>query len=73
MGYKNKTNIEYQNEYYSKNKVNRNQYYKDYYRANHEYIRIYQYFYYRNKKYEQERDLKKVYLIQNNFNISLEE
>ena len=73
MGYKNKTNIEYQIEYYSKNKVNRNQYYKDYYRANHEYIRIYQYLYYHNKKYEQERDLKKVFLIKNNFNISLEE
>ncbi len=73
MGYKNKTNIEYQIEYYSKNKVNRNQYYKDYYRANHEYIRLYQYLYYRNKKYEQERDLKKVYVIQNNFYISLEE
>jgi hypothetical protein len=71
MGYKNKTNIEYQNEYYSKNKVNRKQYYKDYYRENHEYIRVYQYLYYRNKKYEHERDLKKVYLIQNNFNISI--
>jgi hypothetical protein len=73
MGYKNKTNIEYQIEYYSKNKVNRKQYYKDYYGANHEYIRIYQYLYYRNKKYEFERDLKKVYVIPNNFNISLEE
>jgi hypothetical protein len=73
MGYKNKTNIEYQIEYYSKNKVRRNQYYKDYYKANHEYIQLYQYFYHRNKKYEHERDLKKVYLIQNNFNISFEE
>ena len=73
MGYKNKTNIEYQNEYYSKNKVNRKQYYKDYYRANHEYIRVYQYFYYHNKKYELERDIKKVYVIPNDFNISLEE
>ena len=73
MGYKNKTNIEYQIEYYSKNKVNRNQYYKDYYRANHEYIRVYQYLYYRHKKYENERDLDKVNLIQNNFKISLEE
>ena len=73
MGYKNKTNKEYQDEYYSKNKVKRNQYYKDYYRANHEYIQVYQYFYYRNKKYELERDLKKVYVIQSNFNISLEE
>ena len=71
MGYKNKTNKEYQDEYYSKNKVNRNQYYKDYYKANFEYIRVYQYLYYRNKKYEHERDLKKVYLIQNNFNISI--
>ncbi len=73
MGYKNKTNKEYQDEYYSKNKVKRNQYYKDYYRANHEYIQVYQYFYYRNKKYELERDLKKVYVIQSNFNISLKE
>ena len=59
MGYKNKTNIEYQIEYYSKNKVNRKQYYKDYYRENHEYIRVYQYLYYRNKKYEHERDKKR--------------
>jgi hypothetical protein len=73
MGYKNKTNKEYQDEYYSKNKVRRNQYYKDYYKANHEYIQLYQYLYYRNKKYEHERDIKKVYLIQNNFNISFEE
>ena len=50
MGYKNKTNIEYQIEYYSKNKVNRNQYYKDYYRANHEYIRLCQYLNYHNNK-----------------------
>ena len=71
MGHKNKTNIEYQNEYYSKNKVNRNQYYKEYYRANHEYIRVYQYLYYRNNK--KERDIKKVYVIQNKFIISLEE
>ena len=73
MGYKNKTNIEYQIEYYAKNKVKRNQYYKDYYKANFEYIRVYQYLYYRNKKYEHERDFKKVYVIPNNFNISLEE
>ena len=73
MGYKNKTNKEYQDEYYSKNKVRRNQYYKDYYKANFEYIRVYQYLYYRNKKYEHERDTKKVYVIPNNFNISLEE
>ena len=71
MGYKNKTNIEYQNEYYSKNKVNRNQYYKEYYRTNHEYIRVYQYLYYHNNK--KERDIKKVYVIQNKFIISLEE
>ena len=73
MGYKNKTNKEYQDEYYSKNKVRRNQYYNDYYKANHEYIQLYQYFYHRNKKNELERDLKKVYVIPNNFNISLEE
>ena len=73
MGYKNKTNKEYQYEYYSKNKVKRNQYHKDYYKENQEYIRVYQYLYHRNKKYEIERDLKKVYLIPNNFNISLEE
>ena len=73
MGYKNKTNKEYQYEYYSKNKAKRNQYHKDYYKENQEYIRAYQYFYYRNKKYELERDLKKVYVIPNNFNISLEE
>ncbi len=48
MGYKTKTNKEYQDEYFSKYKVKRNQYYKDYYRANHEYIQVYQYFYYRN-------------------------
>ncbi len=83
MGYKNKTNKEYQDEYYSKNKVRRNQYYKDYYQANQEYIQLYQYFYHRNKKNERlqslasasehERDLKKVYVIPNNFNISLQE
>ena len=44
MGYKNKTNKEYQDEYYSKNKVKRNQYHKEYYKENQEYIRIYQYF-----------------------------
>jgi hypothetical protein len=73
MGYKNKTNKEYQDEYYSKNKVRRNQYYKDYYQANQEYIQLYQYFYHRNKKNEPERNLKKVYLIPNNFKISLED
>ena len=71
MGYKNKTNKEYQDEYYSKNKVNRKQYYKDYYRANHDYIRIYQYLYYRNKKYELERDSKKVSVIPNKIIISI--
>jgi hypothetical protein len=65
MGYKNKTNIEYQIEYYAKNKVKRNQYHKDYYKANQEYIRIYQYFYYRNKKYEHERDSDVSELVQN--------
>ena len=50
MGYKNKTNLEYQREFYAKNKLNRSQYYKDYYRANQEYIRVYQYLYYRNNK-----------------------
>jgi hypothetical protein len=73
MGYKNKTNKEYQIEYYAKNKVKQNQYHKDYYKANQEYIRVYQYLYYRNKKYEHERDLKKVHVIPNKFNISLEE
>ena len=69
MGYKNKTNIEYQNEYYSKNKVNRKQYYKDYYKANCDYIRVYQYLYYRNNK--REKDIKKVHVIQNNIIISI--
>ncbi len=53
--------------------MNRKQYYKVYYKANYEYIRIYQYLYYRNKKNELERDLKKVSVIPNDFNISLEE
>ena len=56
-----------------KNKVNRNQYYKDYYRANHEYIRLCQYLNYYDKKYENERDLDKVIVVSNKFNISLEE
>ena len=46
---------------------------KQYYLQNRDYIRVYQYLYYRNKKYEKERDLDKVNLIQNNFKISLEE
>ena len=60
-------------EYYAKNKVKQNQYHKDYYKANFEYIRVYQCLYYRNKKYEHERDIEKVYVIPNNFNISLKE
>jgi hypothetical protein len=69
MGYKNKTNLEYQREFYAKNKLNRSQYYKDYYRANNEYIRVYQYLYYRNNK--REKDIKKVHVIQNNIIISI--
>ena len=45
----------------------------DYYKKNTEYVIVYQTLYQRNKKYKQERDLKKVNIIQNNFNISLEE
>ena len=52
-----------------KNKLNRSQYYKDYYRANNEYIRVYQYLYYRNNK--REKDIKKVHVIQNNIIISI--
>ena len=73
MGYKNKTNIEYQNEYYSKNKLRKQQYYIKYYQQNYEYIRVCNYLRYHNNKIEQERDLKKVFVISNNFNISLEE
>ena len=73
MGYKNKTNIEYQNEYYAKNKLRKKQYYIEYYKNNMEYIRVYNYLRYHNNKIEQERYLKKVYVIQNSFNISLEE
>ena len=73
MGYKNKTNIEYQNEYYSKNKLRKQQYYIKYYQQNYEYIRVCNYLRYHNNKIEQERDLKKVHVIPNNFNISLEE
>ena len=39
--------------------MNRSQYYKDYYRANQEHIRVYQYLYYRNNK--REKDIKKVH------------
>ena len=73
MGYKNKTNEQYQREYYLKNKLRKKQYYMDYYKNNNEYIKVYQTLYQRNKKYEQERDLKKVFVTPNNFNISLEE
>ena len=73
MGYKNKTNIEYQNEYYAKNILRKKQYYIEYYRQNYEYIRVYNYLRYHNNKIEQERDLKKVHVIPNKFNISLEE
>ena len=73
MGYKNKTNIEYQNEYYSKNKLRKQQYYIKYYQQNYEYIRVCNYLRYHNNKIEQERDLKKVHVIPNNFNISFEE
>ncbi len=34
MGYKNKKNIEYQNEYYAKNILRKKQYYIEYYRQN---------------------------------------
>ena len=84
MGYKNKTNQDYQFDYYLENKYRKQQYYNqnykkkketrhEYYLQNRDYIRVYQYLYYRNKKYEKERDLDKVNLIQNNFKISLEE
>ena len=48
MGYKNKTNIEYQNDYYSKNKLRKKQYYIEYYQQNYEYIRVYNYLRYHN-------------------------
>ena len=73
MGYKNKSNQQYQNDYYSKNKLRKHQYYIEYYQQNYEYIRVYNYLRYNNNKIEQERDLKKVHVIPNNFNISLEE
>jgi hypothetical protein len=73
MGYKNKTYEQYQNEYYLENKLRKKQYYIEYYKNNMEYIRVYNYLRYHNNKIEQERDLKKVYVIQNNFHISLEE
>ena len=84
MGYKNKTNQEYQFDYYLENNYRKQQYYHqnykkkketrhEYYLQNRDYIRVYQYLYYRNKKYEHERDINKVLLIENNFNISLKE
>ena len=73
MGYKNKTNIEYQNEYYTKNKLRKKQYYIEYYKNNMEYIRVYNYLRYHNNKIEEERYLKKVFVTKNSFNISLEE
>ena len=83
MGYKNKTNQEYQFDYFLENKHRKQQYYHenkkkkenqhDYYINNRDYIRVYQYLYYRHKKYENERDLDKVLVIPNNFNISLKE
>ncbi len=42
-------NIEYHNDFYAKYKLNCNKNDKDYYKANHEYIRVYQYVYYHNK------------------------
>ena len=73
MHYKNKTNQQYQREYYLENKLRKKEYYKEYYQQNYEYIRVYNYLRYHNNKIEQERYLKKVYVIQNSFNISLEE
>ena len=73
MGYKNKTNIEYQNDYYSKNKLRKHQYYIEYYQQNYEYIRVYNYLRYHYNKIEEERYLKKVFVTKNSFNISLEE
>ena len=71
MGYKNKTNKEYQHEYYSKNKVKRNQYNKDYYLANHDYIRVYQYLYHRNKKYERNKNENNVVIVSKEIIISI--
>ena len=69
MGYKNKTNKEYQYEYYAKNKVKRNQYNKEYYLANYDYIRVYQYLYHRNKKYERNKNENNCYSSKRNYNI----
>ena len=73
MGYKNKTYEQYQREYYLENKSRKKQYYMDYYKNNTEYIKVYQYLYQHNKKIEEERYLKKVFVTKNSFNISLEE
>ena len=51
--------------------MNRKQYYKDYYRANHEYIRIYQYLYYRNKKYERNTNENNVVIVSKEIIISI--
>ena len=71
MGYKNKTNKEYQYEYYAKNKVKRNQYHKEYYLANQEYIRVYQYLYHRNKKYERNKNENNVVIVSKEIIISI--
>ena len=51
--------------------MNRNQYHKDYYLANHEYIRIYQYLYYRNKKNERNKNKNNVVIASNKIIISI--
>ena len=71
MGYKNKTNKEYQYEYYSKNKVKRNQYNKEYYLANYDYIRVYQHLYHRNKKYERNKNENNVVIVSKEIIISI--
>ena len=71
MGYKNKTNKEYQYEYYLKNKVKRNQYHKDYYKENQEYIRAYQYLYHHNKKYERNKNENNVVIVSKEIIISI--
>ena len=66
MHYKNKTNQQYQREYYLENKSRKKQYYTEYYQQNYEYIRVYNYLRYHNNKIEQERYLKKFMLFQIN-------
>ena len=73
MHYKNKTNQQYQREYYLENKARKKQYYTEYYKQNYEYIRVYNYLRYHNNKIEEERYLEKVHVIPNNFNISFQE